>query len=236
MAAGALCPGRLFAPGRHAAGPRGRSAIIAAARRRVAPRRSAEARPLSNEQDVTRLLSAAQAGGPDARERLFAAVYAELRAMARARMARERPGQTLQATALVHEVYLKLVDARTPWQNRRHFFGAAAEAMRRLLIDQARRKQRLRHGGELERAEFEEAEETAVESGLPPEELLALDRALDELAAYDARKAEVVKLRYFAGLEITEVAEALEVSPATVKNDWTFARAWLKERLARGAE
>lgn len=188
---------------------------------------------MSSENDVTRLLSAAQEGGPSAREQLFAAVYAELRAMARARMARERPGQTLQATALVHEVYLKLVDARTPWQNRRHFFGAAAEAMRRILIDQARRKQRVRHGGELERAESDAAEEVVMESGLTTEELLALDMALDELAAYDPRKAEVVQLRYFAGLEIAEVAEALEVSPATVKNDWTFARAWLKERLER---
>ena len=182
-------------------------------------------------EDVTQLIAAVQDKQAGAADRLLEAVYEELRRLARQRLAGESPGQTLQATALVHEAYLRLVDSRVAWQNRWHFFAAAAEAMRRILIDRARWKSRIRHGGEYDRVDFEMAEGIAIESGLDPDELLSLDEALNDLESYDARKAAVVKLRYFAGLEVAEVAEALEVSPATVKNDWAFARAWLRGRM-----
>lgn len=173
--------------------------------------------------ELTLLLDAVQRGEPDAPEALLAQVYAELRQMARAKMARENPGHTLQATALVHEAWLRLGEQR--FDSRAHFFGAAAEAMRRILIDRARRKQSARHGA---RAEHIDAD--GIEIAAPMEkddELLAVNEALDALAAHDPRKAELVKLRYFVGLTIEEAAEVLNISPPTAKRDWTYARAWL---------
>ena len=153
--------------------------------------------------------------------------------MAAWHLAQERPGQTLQATALVHEAYLRLVGHEDPrWQGRRHFFAAAAEAMRRILIDNARRKQAIRHGGGLHRTELE-VDALAIRSETPDDELLAVHEALDALAAHDARKAELVKLRYFAGLTLEETAAALDLSERTAKRDWAYARAWLYREIAR---
>ena len=188
--------------------------------------------------DLTQILTAVQNGEPRAAERLLPLVYEELRKLAAQKLARERPGQTLQATALVHEAWLRLAgpDQHT-WNGRGHFFGAAAEAMRRILIDQARRKLALRHGGGLARVD---ADATGAAGIAAPEgnddELLAVHDALDRLAARDPRKAELVKLRYFVGLSIEETAEALGVSTGTAKRDWAYARAWLHReiRAARG--
>jgi RNA polymerase sigma factor (TIGR02999 family) len=163
-------------------------------------------------------------------ETLLPLVYDELRKLARARLARERPGQTLQPTALVHEAYLRLRgvgdDGSPPWAHRGHFFGAAAEAMRRILIERARRYQRQRHGGELRRTTLQDREAVAAFDG-DREELLALDQALTRLEDRDAAMAQVVKLRYFAGLTVAETAAALETSPRSVNRLWTDARAWL---------
>ncbi len=180
--------------------------------------------------DVTRMLQSIELGEPRAAEQLLPLVYDELRRLAQARMAHERPGQTLQATALVHEAYLRLVgdEASPGWENRRHFFAAAAEAMRRILIEAARRRERLRHGGGRERVELAE-EALAMEE--PPADLLALDDALRELELEDPRKAELVKLRYFAGLNEEEAAAALGVSRPTASRWWTFSRAWLFARI-----
>lgn len=157
--------------------------------------------------DLTRMLEAISAGQDQAADRLLSVVYGELRALARARMAREKPGQTLQPTALVHEAYLRLFAGEHPrWENRAHFFGAAAEAMRRILIERARRHARLKRGGGREQAPLTEI---AAEGTLGPEELLALDEALERLQAKDTEMARVVKLRYFAGLTVEETAEAL---------------------------
>lgn len=172
-----------------------------------------------------------QDGRKGATDRLFEAVYHELRAMARQRMQNEPAGHTLQPTGLVHEAYLRLLQGAPSWQNRWHFFAAAAESMRRILIERARRVQRLKRGGDQERVDAEEIDRVAMPEGLSADELIALDTALGELEASDPRKAEVVKLRFFAGLSIEEMAEVLQVSPSTVKNDWTFARAWLHGRL-----
>jgi RNA polymerase sigma factor (TIGR02999 family) len=180
--------------------------------------------------EVTQVLAAMAAGQPQAAEQLLPLVYDELRRVAAAQMAHERPGQTLQATALVHEAYLRLVggDQTTPWENRRHFFAAAAEAMRRILIERARRRRRLRHGGEHRRVELEDAE---IAAETPPVDLLALDEALDQLAAEDGQKAELVNLRFFAGLSEQEAAEVLGISRATAARHWAYARAWLFDRL-----
>lgn len=182
--------------------------------------------------EVTRILAAAQRGDAHAAEALLPVVYAELRELARHRMAAERPGQTIQATALVHEAYLRLVGddpARAAaWDDRGHFFAAAAEAMRRILVERARRKGRQRHGGGRRRVDLDEA---AVVADDPAEDLVALDAALEALEAYDERKFRVVLLRRFAGLSIEATAAALGVSPATVKTDWSFARAWLHRKL-----
>lgn len=172
--------------------------------------------------DITLLPDALRDGEPAAAEALLTEVYAELRKMARAKMAGERPGHTLQATSLVHEAWLRLGDQR--FANRAHFFSAAAEAMRRILIGSARRRASVRHGGGVERINADEVEIAAPGED---EELLALHEALDALALRDARKAELVKLRYFVGLEIEEAAEILGISTATAKRDWTFARTWL---------
>ncbi len=178
---------------------------------------------------VTQLLGAVSRGKEGAEEDLFTVVYAELRQMARARMAREKPGQTLEPTALVHEAYVQLFRHQEPrWENRAHFFTAAAEAMRRILIQRARRKGRLKRGGDLERVPFE----SSVGKLDPrPESLLALDEALGRLEALDEVMAKVVKLRYFAGLTVPETARALQTSPRTVNRHWTAARAWLHQEL-----
>jgi len=181
---------------------------------------------------VTQVLSAIDAGDPQAAGQLLPLVYEELRRMAAAQMAHERPGQTLNATALVHEAYLRLVGEQH-FANRSHFFRVAAEAMRRILIDQARRKKRLKHGGQHVRVPLSVVE-PATEA--PAVELLALDAALDRLAAIDPTKAELVKLRYFAGLSEEEAAAALDISRATASRYWTFARAWLINALEEKPE
>ena len=175
--------------------------------------------------DVTRLLSSMQQGDPHAAEELLPLLYTELRKLAAAKMARERPGQTLQPTALVHEAWLKLAEAGQSWDDRAHFFAAAAEAMRRILIDCARTRQAARHGAGQERVDVAEIEIAAPAAN--DDELLAVHEALDKLAAEDARKAEVVKLRYFAGFSIEETADLLGISTPTAKRDWTYARTWL---------
>src|SRR5690348_1380564 len=181
--------------------------------------------------DVTHILSAIEQGDARAAERLLPLVYDELRRLAARRLAREKPGQTLQATALVHEAYLRLVDTDTirRWDSRGHFFAAAAEAMRRILVDQARHKGSAKAGGGRRRVDLDEVE-PAIEA--PRVDLLALDEALGQLEAKDPRKAALVKLRYFAGLTNQQAADALGVSASTADNDWAYARAWL--RLAMG--
>ena len=175
--------------------------------------------------DINHLLDTLQEGDPVAADQLLVLVYSELRRLAAAKMSREMPGQTLQPTALVHEAWLRLGGDGQRWENRAHFFGAAAEAMRRILIDRARRKLAARHGGGQQRLDADEIEIAAPAKD--DDELLAIHEALDQLAAHDPRKAELVKLRYFAGLSIDEAADVLGVSAPTAKRDWTYARAWL---------
>lgn len=183
--------------------------------------------------EVTEILSALERGECQATNELLPLVYQELRRLAAWHLANERPGQTLQATALVHEAYLRLVGETDPrWENRRHFFGAAAEAMRRILIENARRKQAIRNGGDLRRTELE-LDNLPLASSAPEEELLAVHEALDALAVHDARKAELVKLRYFAGLTLEEAAAALGLAERTAKRDWAYARAWLFREITR---
>ena len=175
--------------------------------------------------DVTRILESIEHGDPKAADKLLPLVYGELRKLAAARMANESPNQTLQPTALVHEAWLRLVGNDNPqFANRAHFFGAAAEAMRRILIDKARRKKAVRHGGDQQRMDVEGVE-IAAPGG--DDELLAVNEVLDKLAAAHAVQAEVVKLRYFVGMTNAEVAQALGLSERTVKNYWAHARAWL---------
>jgi RNA polymerase sigma factor (TIGR02999 family) len=183
--------------------------------------------------DVTRILADIQRGDRHAAGQLLPLVYDELRKLAAARLAYEAPGQTLQATALVHEAYLRLVgpDPDAPFDGRGHFFAAAAEAMRRILVDQARRKKAIRHGGGLIRQSLEPDLVAAQE---PREDLIALDQALDQLAAADPIKAELVKLRYFAGLSLAEAAAVLGLAERTAGRHWTYARAWLR-RAVEGA-
>jgi RNA polymerase sigma factor (TIGR02999 family) len=179
--------------------------------------------------DVTRVLEAVRRGEPGAAARLLPLVYDELRRLAAARLAREAPGHTLDPTALVHEAYLRVAAADPEFDNRGHFFSAAAEAMRRILVDAARQKNAGKHGGGLHRHDAAAVPLAAPEPG---EDLVALDEALDALAALDPPKAELVKLRYFTGLTIEEAADALGVSPATAKRWWTFSRAWLFARVS----
>jgi RNA polymerase sigma factor (TIGR02999 family) len=181
--------------------------------------------------DVTRILAQIDDGDPAASERLLPLVYDELRRLAAYRLAHESPGQTLQATALVHEAYVRLVDGHEDqrWNSRGHFFAAAAEAMRRILVDQARQKRSQRRGGDFQRIELSLAEPAVAANQL---DLLALDEALRQLAERDPRAAEVVKLRYFAGLTVPEAARALAVSIATAENDWAYAKSWLKLQLS----
>jgi len=175
--------------------------------------------------DVTRLLDAAAAGEPRAAAELLPLVYAELRRLAAARLSTEKPGQTLEPTALVHEAYLRLVGAAEPraYRDRGHFFAAAATAMRRILVDQARRKLSDKRGGGRHRQELED-----VAAPAPDDELLALNDALDRLAAEDPLKARLVELRYFAGLTTDQAAAALGISPRTADRHWSYARAWLQ--------
>ncbi len=182
--------------------------------------------------NVTRILSAIEQGDGRAIDQLLPVVYQELRQLAAQKLSREKPGHTLQATALVHEAYLRLVGAdNQTWKGRTHFFTAAAEAMRRILIENARRKHRLKRGGHQQRVDLDEAQ-ILVEQ--PPEELLALDEALSQLAEIDGAKADLVKLRYFAGLTLEQAAEVLELSPTTAKRHWTYARAWLYKAITSG--
>ncbi|MFO0849910.1 MAG: ECF-type sigma factor [Gemmataceae bacterium] len=180
--------------------------------------------------DVTRLLDAAAAGDRQAAFALLPFVYDELRNLAAARMAAESPGHTLDATALVHEAYLRLVGDQR-FDGRGHFFAAAAEAMRRILVEAARRKGRVRHGGGRRRVELD-----GLPAAAPPDDLLALDDALDRLAERDPVKADVVKLRFFAGLTVPEAAAALGVSVATAERHWAFARTWLYAELNDAGE
>jgi RNA polymerase sigma factor (TIGR02999 family) len=182
--------------------------------------------------DVTQVLKAIEAGDAQAAAELLPLVNSELRKLAGARMARLRPGQTLQPTALVHEVYLALVGKKDPgWQGRGHFFGAAAKAMRELLIDAARRRSAQKRGGDLSRAEAAEAEGAALELALPVEDILALDRALVKMKAEHPRKAEIVELRYFGGLTEEEIAAIFDLTPRTIEREWRVARAWLHQAL-----
>ncbi len=175
--------------------------------------------------NVTRVLQAMERGDARAASQLLPLVYDELRKLAACRMANEAPGQTLQPTALVHEAWLRLAgNNEQQWDGRAHFFGAAAEAMRRILIDNARRKQALRHGGGQVRVDVQDVE---IAAPAKEEELLAIDEALEKLAAVDRPKAELVKLRFFAGLSLEEAAGVLRISEATAKRWWAYARAWL---------
>jgi RNA polymerase sigma factor (TIGR02999 family) len=177
--------------------------------------------------DITQILEQLDRRQPGAADQLFAVVYEELRKLAAAKLAQEKPGQTLQATALVHEAYVRLVGGSTPahFENRGHLFSAAAEAMRRILIDQARRKQSLKAGGNFSRVELEQGD---IEAPRPDLDLLALDEALERLSRLDERKAELVKLRYFAGLTLEQAAQALGISNATADTEWAYAKAWLR--------
>jgi RNA polymerase sigma factor (TIGR02999 family) len=185
--------------------------------------------------DVTRILSAIEQGDPSAAEQLLPLVYDELRKLAADKLAQEKAGQTLQATALVHEAYLRLVGAERAqqWNSRGHFFAAAAEAMRRILVEQARKRGRLKRGGDRQRLDLD-----ALQLSVPEvaDELLALDEALTDFALKHPDKAEMVKLRFFAGLTVDEAALSLGISPSTADRHWTFARAWLYRRIVGDAE
>jgi RNA polymerase sigma factor (TIGR02999 family) len=183
--------------------------------------------------DVTCILSAIERGDARAAEQLLPLVYDELRKLAAQRLAREKPGQTLQATALVHEAYLRLVGAQDPgWSGRGHFFAAAAEAMRRILVENARRKASRKHGEGLNRIDLDQIE---IAAAARSDDLIALDEALSRLAREDPQTAELVKLRYFSGLSNKQAAEVLGISPRTADLRWAFARAWLFEKLEGGA-
>ena len=182
--------------------------------------------------DVTHILSVIEQGDPSAASQLLPLVYDELRRLAAQKMAQENPGQTLEATALVHEAYLRLVDQEQAqhWNSRGHFFAAAAEAMRRILIERARGKAREKRGGDWQRVDFEKLD---VTTSVSPEQLVALDDALVRLAALDHLAGELVKLRYFAGLPLDQAAVALGVSTATAYRHWAYARAWLRTELLK---
>lgn len=179
--------------------------------------------------DVTQILNLIERGDSAAAEQLLPLVYDELRKLAAAKLAQEKPGQTLQATALVHEAYLRLVDVKLiqRWDSRGHFFSAAAEAMRRLLVEQYRRKQRIKHGGEWQRVPLAEIVANRLQ-----DDLLALDKSLTELAVEDPMAAKVVEMRYFAGLGHEQIAQSLGISVYEARKKWIYARAWLRERLS----
>ncbi|MBI3410873.1 MAG: sigma-70 family RNA polymerase sigma factor [Planctomycetes bacterium] len=182
--------------------------------------------------DVTQILNAIEQGDPHGAEQLLQVVYDELRKLAAEKMAQEKPGQTLEGTALVHEAYLRLVDVKRAqhWNSRGHFFAAAAEAMRRILIESARSKAREKRGGNWQRVDFEDLN---VATSVSPDQLLALDDALVRLVAVDRVAGELVKLRYFAGLALDQAAAALGVSTATAYRHWAYARAWLHSELLK---
>jgi RNA polymerase sigma factor (TIGR02999 family) len=184
--------------------------------------------------DVTRILSAIEQGDPQAAERLMPFIYDELRSLAASRLAQEKPGHTLQATALVHEAYLRLVDVAKVqhWDSRGHFFAAAAEAMRRILINRARDKKRTKRGGECHRVDLDQIE---IALDTDDEELIALDEALNQFAAEDPEAARLVNLRFFAGLTLRDAAVALGLSQRTAERQWSYARAWLYARLSQDA-
>jgi RNA polymerase sigma factor (TIGR02999 family) len=183
--------------------------------------------------DVTRILNAIEKGDAQAAEELLPLVYEELRHLASRKMSRESPGQTLQATALVHEAYIRLVGAEAQnWKGRTHFFTAAAEAMRRILIENARRKQRLKRGGGQKKVDLEHAEPAVAE---PAEDIVALNEALEKLTLEDPTKADLVKLRYFAGLTVKQAAEILGISQATAERYWSYARVWLFYEIKKGS-
>lgn len=182
--------------------------------------------------EITTILQEAGQGNAEAANELLSVLYDELRKLAAQKLAREAPGQTLEATALVHEAWLRLGgDEQPAWRNRAHFFAAAAEAMRRILVDRARRRQALRRGGQLERVPLDSLE---IASPADDDEVLAVHEALDALEQHDAAKAKVVKLRYFAGLTIQETARVLGIAPMTAKRHWSYARAWLYREIKRG--
>jgi RNA polymerase sigma factor (TIGR02999 family) len=185
--------------------------------------------------EVTRVLNAIAKGDPQAAGELLPLVYQELRRLAAHKLAREKPGHSLEATALVHEAYLRLVGPsdQPRWHSHRHFFAAAAEAMRRILVEKARRKKQRKHGGGLHRVELTE---DAIASAQPPEDVLAIDEALHRLAAQDATTAELVKRRYYAGLSVEEAGQTLGLSRAEAFREWTYARAWLRNALAGGGD
>ena len=189
---------------------------------------------LEKSQEITRMLQEWNGGKQEALDALLPLVYAELHRQASRNLRRERPDHTLQATALIHEAYMKLVDQReVNWQNRAHFFGIAAQMMRRILVDYARQRHRAKRGGiaedlPLEKAALVVSEERSID-------LVALDEALTRLAEFDERQARIVELRYFSGLTIEETAEVLRISPATVKSDWNVAKAWLRHEITRVA-
>jgi RNA polymerase sigma factor (TIGR02999 family) len=186
--------------------------------------------------DVTQILSAIEQGDPRAAEQLLPLVYDELRKLAAQRLAREKPGQTLQATALVHEAYLRLVGPRdTGWNSRGHFFAAAAEAMRRILVERARRKRRRKHGGG-RLGQNSNLDDLAGPETRDPLEVLAVHEALDQLAEKAPRKAELVKLRYFLGCTMAEAAQVLGIAQATAEEDWTYSKAWLRRQWFRGEQ
>lgn len=190
---------------------------------------------VSPKEQITQIIQTAGDGDPSAADQLLPLVYDELRRLAQREIAKERPGQTLQATALVHEAYLRLVgSANLRWESRAHFFSAAARAMRRILVDRARRRQTAKHGGGKRQTGLHRLEVTCDDATFRgAEQLVALDETLTKLERVDSRKAQLVMLRYFAGLTIQETAQALSVSPATVKTDWHFARAWIFGEMNR---
>jgi RNA polymerase sigma factor (TIGR02999 family) len=185
--------------------------------------------------DVTQILSAIEQGDQKASEQLLPLVYKELRKLAAYKMANESPEHTLQATALVHEAFLRLVGSehKQNWDNRGHFFAAAAEAMRRILVENARRKQRIKHGGDKNRVDIEVID---LPTHLPPDELIALDEALEKLHQQDPIKAKLVSLRYFAGMTIEQAADFLQISRVTAYRYWTFARAWLHQEMTQNGD
>jgi RNA polymerase sigma factor (TIGR02999 family) len=185
--------------------------------------------------EVTRILSAIEQGDPHAAEQLLPLVYDELRQLAAAKLTQEKPGQTLEATALVHEAYLRLVDAESAqhFSGRGHFFAACAEAMRRILVEQARRKQRVKHGGAHRRVDLDAS---CLVSPAPEDDLEALDEALGRLETADPLAAQLVKLRFFAGVSMPQAAEVLGIPLRTAERNWTYARTWLHRALAAGAE
>jgi RNA polymerase sigma factor (TIGR02999 family) len=184
--------------------------------------------------EITRVLSAIEQGDPQAPERLLPLIYDELRRLAATRLAQEKPGQTLQATALVHEAYLRLVgaDKERRWDSRGHFFAAAAEAMRRILVETARRKKRSKHGGDRQRVDLD----SRISLHPEPDDLVALDRALGRLAIEDAPAADLVKLHFFAGLTIEKAGELLGLSRASAYRLWAYARAWLRAEVEGGKQ